>query len=770
MADTLLSAQQVKELIDTGSLDLSEALKLMPQTAYNLLADDLTQAIHSGDMKKINTLLQTAHSQVSPDIYNKLQNTTQKTAYTFQVIKQVQHYQKVAEKKERGEALTEKDNAWLAFRDKLDQQVNKVESYYPQAFAEPTPQNLEVFNVGNEVKQSAARMHWEDEVQSTTGNVSTNDISYRPTENVYAEQPDKKTTVQNDNLENTDVVYSELTPSNNEQTLNVSLPQNQTSGSSEGVEEYIDMYEPSLNPDGLPATLRSGNAYEMSPEAKQERDELTSMQVAPKSKDEKDIQAMNDDAARKMAESGKGYVNSFELDKEDKRSTDWDNVWQQTSKHLQINEKNLDDFCMKLVTGSVLAGIEFLTQWANEKAKSMKEDAKTARQKRLDYIDTNLKSNGMTMNSLASKLARDSKIWILNDPAYAGLPKEGPYTKSQKYLIKKQEFAKSLPRTQEGDIDYAKLSKSQRKQLNSYIEDYAGSPRWQNFVNEATGIAMYTSEMEKMTEQAQGMRVRVDGAELMPQAMTPQANMQSAYQQPMPQQVQGNNGANPLTQPIKDKTPPTPPFRDDNPNTVSPVMPLKTTEMNVPQQTQGADIHVADRANSGNKPVIHQDARTDGNLNFDGTQGIVPPPLVQQKTQETILRTPDQQTLQQGGKQGEQQTAPVTARSEEELKLQKEAEKAITVDKLEELDVSGTLKNPKVVRLADGTTFAVTNENMEDLKRRQETIKRKKEANDDALLKSRDNSRLLSNARSGKEQQTVQAPTQTRQTGMGGRS
>ena len=93
MADTLLSEQQIKQLIDNGNLDLFEALKLMPETAYKMLADDLTQAIQTGDMKKINSLMSTAQSQVAPEIYNKLHNTAQRTAYTFQVLKQVQHYQ-----------------------------------------------------------------------------------------------------------------------------------------------------------------------------------------------------------------------------------------------------------------------------------------------------------------------------------------------------------------------------------------------------------------------------------------------------------------------------------------------------------------------------------------------------------------------------------------------------------------------------------------------------------------------------------------------------
>lgn len=726
MADTLLSEQQVKQLIDTGNLDLSEALKLMPQTAYNLLANDLTQAIQTGDMQKINSLITTARSQISPDVYNKLQNTTQKTAYTFQVLKQVQHYQKVTEKKEKGLPLTANDNSWLNFKDKLEQQIKKVEGYYPQAFTdnqqstEPTPMELDsVFlqdadnkntqNVFGREEQSytgtetadltsfqvhqdnayqsmenttvqkddyassdtvqvnrepisAIRTHFSDEMQSYTTNEGVDGAQFQSMQQAQSGQLAENTTIQN-NSQNTDVFYSEFVPNHSENPYH--LPQNQTTNTAEGSSQYIDMYEPSLNPDGLPHTMRSGNTYEMTAEAMKERNALNSLQSVPKSVDETNIQNMNDAIARNNMETGGGFINDFKLADEDKRSTDWSNVWQNVGKHLQTGgEKNLDDFCMKMVTGSLLAGVEFLTQWANEQVKNMKEDAKTARQKRLDYIDSNLKNKGLTMTSLASKLAHDSKLWVLNDPAYATLPKTGPYNAQQKELLKKQEFAAKLPRTNNGDIDYAKLSGGQKKQLHSYIEDYAKTGQWKSFVYETTGIALQTSEMKKMTNDAKEMHVRVDVSEL----------------------------SRPLSV---------------NESTVMPTMPLP------PQRN---------------------------NENNISTSSSV-----------------------------EAQVAPVTALSPEEIKLRQEAQSAIKMDKLDDLNVSGTLKQPKVLRLSDGTTFDVTNATMEDLKRKEEEIKRKKEANDDMRNKNREQQRILSNVRSGKET-TVQAPTQTRQAGMGGRS
>lgn len=720
MADTLLSEQQVKQLIDTGNLDLSEALKLMPQTAYNLLANDLKQAIHSGDMQKINSLITTARTQISPDVYNKLQNTTQKTAYTFQVLKQVQHYQKVAEKKEKGLPLTVNDNSWLNFKDKLDQQVKKVEGYYPQVFAknqqgsEPIPMELDsVFsqdadnkNVQNifsheeqsytstetgnfasfEIQRSnaenttlqgdytnsdmvqvdrepmsAMRTHFSDEMQSYTSNEGGEGTRFQPVKHEQFNQLAENTTIQN-NSQNTDVFSSEFTPNYMENTYH--LPQNRTTNTAEGSSQYIDMYEPSLTPNGLPHTMRSGNTYEMSAEAMKERNTLNPLQSVPKGVDETNIQNMNDAIARNNMDMGGGYINDFKLADEDKRSTDWSNVWQNAGKHLQVGgEKNLDDFCMKMLTGSLLAGVEFLTQWANEQVKNMKEDAKTARQKRLDYIDSNLKNKGMTMTSLASKLAHDSKLWILNDPAYATLPKTGPYNAQQKELLKKQEFSAKLPRTNNGDIDYAKLSGGQKKQLHSYIEDYAKTGQWKSFVYETTGIALQSSEMEKVANDAKEMWVRVDVSELN-------------------RPVQSNEA-------VVMPTTPLPPQRN-NENNVS------------------------------SSPV-------------------------------------------------EQQVAPVTALSPEEIKLRQEAQSAIKMDKLDDLNVSGTLKKPKVLRLSDGTSFDVTNATMEDLKRKEEEIKRKKEANDDMRNKNREQQRILFNVRSGKET-TVQVPTQTRQSGMGGRS
>lgn len=133
--------------------------------------------------------------------------------------------------------------------------------------------------------------------------------------------------------------------------------------------------------------------------------------------------------------------------------------------------------------------------------KQMKEINKANEKKKKDLrdttIDNNLKDNGLTRETFARTLAVEVKNWIMDTSHVQGLDLSNPskLTPAQKFAIKKAEFARRLPKTENGDIDFEKMSKSQKAQYDRYLVMYANSSKWLQKSDQILGVRVTKKEL-----------------------------------------------------------------------------------------------------------------------------------------------------------------------------------------------------------------------------------------------------------------------------------
>lgn len=133
--------------------------------------------------------------------------------------------------------------------------------------------------------------------------------------------------------------------------------------------------------------------------------------------------------------------------------------------------------------------------------KQMKQINKANEKKKKDLrdttIDNNLKDNGLTRETFARTLAVEVKNWIMDTSHVQGLDLSNPskLTPAQKFAIKKAEFARRLPKTENGDIDFEKMSKSQKAQYDRYLVMYANSSKWLQKSDQILGVRVTKKEL-----------------------------------------------------------------------------------------------------------------------------------------------------------------------------------------------------------------------------------------------------------------------------------
>lgn len=217
--------------------------------------------------------------------------------------------------------------------------------------------------------------------------------------------------------------------------------------------------------------------------------------------------------ARKLSEAfdlptgQNGYLDEVSLRKDEKASIDWDQVLDKGLERLRkMNAKNPDDLIFALFEIMLLSPVDMMTNALNQARKNMKENRKKEEATRRSFIENNLKSNNLTRVSLAAKLSRQVQNWLLNDPAYQNLPAQGPYTKYQKAIMEKKNFAARLPKLSDGNIDFSRMTFAQKRRYTTYLTCFARSNMWRQYLNEMSGVQLRESEVQSVKNSAVRMK------------------------------------------------------------------------------------------------------------------------------------------------------------------------------------------------------------------------------------------------------------------------
>ncbi len=199
-------------------------------------------------------------------------------------------------------------------------------------------------------------------------------------------------------------------------------------------------------------------------------------------------------------------------DFDDPQTIDWakfreEVIW----KHLDNLSKagSLADMGFALFTtlfvDMAASAVENLTKQIKENKKVNDKKKKDARD---NTIDTNLKDNGLNRTTLMRTLAVDAKNWILDTSSAEALQGKdfSNLSKSDKFLLKKAEFVRGLPKTPEGDIDFTKFTNKQQKQYDEYLVLYAHSSKWLQKSDQLMGVRVTNKELTEMIAGAREAR------------------------------------------------------------------------------------------------------------------------------------------------------------------------------------------------------------------------------------------------------------------------
>lgn len=531
MAEELLTEQQIARLLKISRDDFDEQMAGFTGKVSQKEAEEFRAAVQSNDMGRVQTLMNNMQGSLDVADFQKMQVAVQKNTFVRQVVEAARAYNMIETKKKEGKALQPLEEQFLSQTQQLDQSVSYVYNLYPEAMREGPLSQKEMENI----IPFMAKERTDGEYKKITEKEAQKDES--------AASP----------------VDSEKIAFSGKTTFNITHPIDH-----EALREgYVD----STIPDATPAT--DVNDINFSPEAKQpyrfgdenetataswsgapiimdanltpeEADENGRLTAKPdtyrgyKDPDTYDsftgdtdfvkegIRANNDQAAARRGEAvdpGKltdlyppkgeyGFAGDWQF--EDPKKMEWLPLFEKTVFDPMKkfgNEKELGDLVLDVAFTAALMPVEFLAEALKQRRENKKESAKRLEDNRNNAIETNLRNRGLSRNDLASRLAHETKNWILNDPNYASIPDTGPYTKYEKAMKQKKDFAASLPRKQNGDLDWDKMTKKQQKQYAEYMSSYAMSDKWINYTREMMGVQIKKDEVIKQVNIAKEMRV-----------------------------------------------------------------------------------------------------------------------------------------------------------------------------------------------------------------------------------------------------------------------
>lgn len=149
--------------------------------------------------------------------------------------------------------------------------------------------------------------------------------------------------------------------------------------------------------------------------------------------------------------------------------------------------------------------VDNLVKQTREINEANKKKAKDARN---NLIDSNLKDKGLTRTTFARKLAVDAKRDILDTSLAEILEKKNPrtLTEGERFIVKRAQFARTLPRSKDGDIDFSKFTKKQQKKYDEYLLLYANSAKWLRESDQTLGLRVTKKEQAEIIAAARDAR------------------------------------------------------------------------------------------------------------------------------------------------------------------------------------------------------------------------------------------------------------------------
>ncbi|MBQ9089556.1 MAG: hypothetical protein IJY58_00695 [Alphaproteobacteria bacterium] len=500
MAYSFLSQEEIERLSVISSESFSRSLRDFKGSLAQEEQEKIDEAIKSNDMGKLSTIITGLNgtSGIDTNAIAQVHARIQEKRRIDNAIQASKNYHYIAKKKTNGTPLTDREKAFWDKKDEYAQQVAEVHSKYSKYFKPADHftenQTISFFN--------------EPQPQYTTS-VSNNTVTSSPDFNItnpIQDEPEKTTvphSLSTFDISNPDYQPEPFRMSNNNDPKGESIAQDETrtiSASDTAIEQHYDGL-PFGDPDRYDSfTGDSDYDNQYQKEANLRDDAREGKQTAPQS---------IEDLYKDRTQGEFGYAGDWQF--YEKKKTDWLPIFEKTVLEPMKKfggEKEIGDLIMNVMFQASMMPLEFLTAYLKQRTEKNKEAKKKFDDSRDAAIDNNLKNRGLSRNDLAAQLAHRAKNWILNDPRYPNLPQRGPYSKLEQILVARRDFARSLPRTASGDLDWGKMTTKQHKQYAKYVASYANSPQWKGYVFEMAGVRLKSDEMSKQSKIASQMRVR----------------------------------------------------------------------------------------------------------------------------------------------------------------------------------------------------------------------------------------------------------------------
>lgn len=205
---------------------------------------------------------------------------------------------------------------------------------------------------------------------------------------------------------------------------------------------------------------------------------------------------------------GTGYIDKFKPDKSEFAEVEvlpaFEAGLQEVHKSIQ-QAKDPADLAFNLMFGMLMGFLKSAENMLKQLNKTIDENNKIKRKQLQSYIDNNLKTNDSSIGKLSAELARYTQLNLLNDPRYAKLPAKGR-NRLEKALISKRDFAASLPKKADGNINFDKMSWFQKRRYASYMTALAYSPTWYHYANGKCGIRLPKNTYKSIKDTAANLR------------------------------------------------------------------------------------------------------------------------------------------------------------------------------------------------------------------------------------------------------------------------
>ncbi len=169
------------------------------------------------------------------------------------------------------------------------------------------------------------------------------------------------------------------------------------------------------------------------------------------------------------------------------------------------NEKTLTDMGFKV--GLVLAfeaPYNFMKNICDQIEEIRKTRAKKTAENRKNHIKDNLKKHALDPNKLSALLAREARVWILDNSETKDFDKTSfkPKEKSLKIEWEKSLFADQLPKDINNNFIFSLFTKKQKRNYIKYLKKYANSTTWIKRSCYLTGMYLTKEEQDEIIKNA----------------------------------------------------------------------------------------------------------------------------------------------------------------------------------------------------------------------------------------------------------------------------